>query len=316
MNGVATRALILLRGLFVGGVSLLVVVWAVATVTFLLMRAIPGGPLSRDRQLPQLVREAIEQRYHLNDSVWIQYGRYLADAATLRFGLSYDDPGRTVGEIIAQRFPVSVLLGVFSLGLALAMAFPLGMLAAARGGWMDRLNAFVAALGVAVPSFILAATLLYIFSYRLRWFPSSGWSGPVSLVLPGVALAALPTAYLARLIRSELTEVMNSDFIRTARAKGLSDAGVLLRHSLYHVTSPVLAYLGPHAAAIMTGSFVIEQIFNIPGLGQYFVTSISNRNYPMIMGVTLFYTVILVSFNIISDGAARWLDPRTRHPST
>lgn len=293
-------------------ISILIVAWGVATVTFFLMRSIPGGPLSRERKLPAAVRAAIEAKYHLNEPWWTQYGYYLADAATGRFGLSYDDPGRTVGEMIVKRFPVSALLGALSITLALAVAFPLGVAGALRqGGWPDKANGFVAAAGVSIPSFILSALLLFVFSYRLRWFPT-GWRGPASVVLPTVALAALPTAYLARLIRSELSEVLRSEFLMTARAKGLSLGRVVVRHALPHTLAPVLAYLGPQAAAVMTGSFVVERIFNIPGLGQYFVTAIANRNYPMIMGVTMVYTVLLVALNLLADGAARLVDPRLR----
>ena len=293
--------------------SLVIVAWGVATVTFLLMRAIPGGPLSRDRQLPQSVREAIERRYHLDEPAWKQYLRYLGEAVTGRFGLSYNDPGRTVGELIGQRIPVSAALGGLAMGLSLAMAFPLGIAGAlGQRRWPDRLNAFVAAAGVSFPSFILGAMLLYLFAYRLGWFPASGWRGISTAFLPALALAAMPTAYLSRLIRSELSEVLRSDFLMTARAKGLSLGRVVVVHALRHTLSPVLAYLGPQAAGIMTGSFVVERIFNVPGLGQYFVTSITNRNYPMIMGVTLFYVVVLVSFNLLADAASRQLDPRLR----
>ena len=292
---------------------LLLIAWGVATVTFLLMKSIPGGPLSNERELPRAVRDAIEARYHLDDPAWMQYLRFLKDAATGRFGLSYDDPGRTVGEIIAQRIPVSLTLGALTLGFALAISFPLGVAAAVgRGGFSDRLNAFVAAAGVSVPSFILGALVLYLFAYRLGWFPASGWRGPSTAILPAISLAAMPTAYMSRLIRGELREVLHSDFLMTARAKGLSPWRVVVVHALRHTLSPVLAYLGPAAAAVMTGSFVIERIFNVPGLGQHFVTSIFNRNYPMIMGVTLFYTVMLVAFNLTADGVARWLDPRLR----
>lgn len=296
-----------------GAASALLVAWGVATVTFVLMRSIPGGPLARDRKLPQAIQAAIEARYHLDQPWWKQYGYYLRDAATGEFGLSYDNPGRTVGELIAQHLPVSAALGALSLGLALALAFPLGVAGAlGQGRWPDRLNGFVAAAGVSVPSFILAAALLYLFSFKLRWFPAAGWRGPAHVVLPSVALAALPTAYLARLIRSELSEVLRSEFLLAARAKGLPFRTVVLKHALPHTLAPVLAYLGPQAAAVMTGSFVVEQIFNIPGLGQYFVTSIANRNYPMIMGVTLCYTVMLVIFNLLADAAARLIDPRLR----
>lgn len=306
-------ALALLWQITRGLLEVIVVAWLVATLTFVLMRNIPGGPFSSERQLPESVRKIVEDRYRLNDPLSTQYFRYLADAARGDFGVSYNDHGRSVGEIIAERAPRSALLGVIALGLALAIAFPLGVTAAVeRGRWPDRLNAFVASAGVSVPSFILGALLLFVFAYKLRWFPATGWRFPESLVLPSIALAVLPTAYLARLIRGELIEVLRSDFLRTARAKGLSWRRVVLVHALRHTLAPVFAYLGPQAAAIMTGSFVVERIYSIPGLGEHYVTSISNRNYPMIMGVTLTFTVLLVVFNLLSDAVARLLDPRMR----
>lgn len=286
----------------------LVVAWAVATTTFLLMRVVPGGPFSRDRKLPAAVQQAIERHYHLDEPAWKQYARYLGEAATGRFGPSYDHPGRSVGELISQRFPVSARLGLVALAFALILAFPIGVAAALRPGrWPDRLNATVASAGVAIPSFILATLLLYVFALKLRLFPASG-----GYVLPALSLAALPTAYLARLVRSELSEVLRSDFLRTARAKGVPPWRIVVFHAMRHILAPVLAFLGPQAAAIMTGSFVVELIFDIPGLGRDFVNSISNRNYPMIMGLTVFYTVLLVSLNLFADGAAKWIDPRTR----
>lgn len=292
-----------------------VVAWAVATATFLLMRVTPGGPFSSDRKIPAAVRASIEHYYHLDEPAWRQYGRYMGDAAAGRFGPSYDQPGVMVGDVIRARFPVSALLGAFALAISLALAFPLGVFAALRpGGGFDRLNAVAALAGVAIPSFILALLLLYVFSLRLHLFPASGWYRASCAILPALALAALPTAYLARLIRSELSEVLRSDFLRTARAKGVAPWRVVVVHALRHILAPVLAFLGPEAAAVMTGSFVVELIFDIPGLGRDFVNSIGNRNYPMIMGLTVFYTVLLVSFNLLADGTARWLDPRTRRP--
>jgi oligopeptide transport system permease protein len=277
------------------------------------MKAIPGGPLSLERRLPPQVEAAIRARYRLDDPLWKQYVAYLADAARGDFGPSYTQPGRSVGEILAQRAPVSAVLGLLALGLALAVSFPLGVAAAVRpGSWADRLNAFVGAAGVSVPSFILGALLLYWFSFRLGWFPSSGWRGLNSAILPAAALAALPTAYLARLVRGELREVLGSDFLLTARAKGLSGPRVIVVHALRHTLGPVLAYLGPQAAAIMTGSFVVERIFDVPGIGRYFVNAIFNRDYPMIMGVTLLYAAMLVLFNLLADALARRLDPRLR----
>lgn len=299
------------RGLLVS----IAVVWGVATVTFLLMKSIPGGPLSMDRKLPANVEAAIRARYHLDDPLWKQYVRYLGDAATGSFGPSYNYPGRTVGQIIAERAPVSATLGALALAMALAVSFPLGVAAAMKpDSVLDRLSGLVGAAGVSVPSFILSALLLYWLSYRFpyEWFPSNGWDGIRSAILPALALAALPTSYLTRLVRSELREVLRSEFLMTARAKGLSQLRVVVVHALRHTLSPVLAYLGPQAAAIMTGSFVVERIFAIPGIGGQFVDSISNRDYPMIMGVTLLYTVLLVIFNLLADGAARLLDPRLR----
>ncbi len=303
--------------------SLLAVWWGVATATFFLMKAIPGGPFSSERKLPDAVRQAVEARYHLNDPILIQYRDYLLDAATFRFGPSIDDPGRTVGEIIVQRLPCSAILGALAMAISLALAFALGTAAAMRrGGWADRLLALCAAGGVSVPSFILGSVLLYGFSYRLpewaqdhfgieaRIFPAGGWGTPAHAILPAIALSALPTAYLARLVRVGLAEVLRSEFMLTARAKGLSPFRAVVVHGLRHTLSPVLAYLGPQAAAVMTGSFVVEKIFNIPGLGLMFVQSIANRNYPLIMGVTLVYTVMLVVFNLLADLAARMLDPR------
>ncbi|MBI3736358.1 ABC transporter permease [Candidatus Sumerlaeota bacterium] len=293
--------------------AVVVVSWAVATATFILMKSVPGGPLSRERKLPDAVRKAIEEKYHLNDPVLIQYRDYLMDAAAFRFGLSFDDPGRTVGEIILQRLPRSMILGALALGISLTLAFILGTAAAVwRGRWPDRLLALTASAGVSVPSFILGSLLLYWFSYRIRLFPAGGWDGFSYAILPAISLAALPTAYLARLVRAGLAEVMRAEFMLAARARGLSELQAVVIHGLRHTLSPVLAYLGPQAAAIMTGSFVVEKIFNVPGLGMMYVQSIGNRNYPMIMGVTLVYTVMLVVFNLLSDLAARLLDPRLR----
>lgn len=292
-------------------VAVLIVAWGAATVTFILMKIVPGGPLSKERRVPEAVAQAIEKRYRLDQPWPAQYVRYLRDAVTLEFGPSYTDPGRTVGEIIAQRLPRSVVLGAVSLAFALGLAFPLATCAALwRGRWPDRMLGLVSAAGVSVPSFVLGALLLYWFAFRLRLFPAGGWGGPAYWALPAFALAAMPTAYLARLVRSGLAEVMKSEFILAARARGFSEPRAVVVHALRHTLSPVIAYLGPQAAAVMTGSFVVEKIFNIPGLGQLYVTSIGNRNYPMIMGVTLVYCVMLVALNLFGDLVSRLLDPR------
>lgn len=294
-----------------GALAVALTAWAVATATFLLMRAVPGGPLSQERRLPPAVAAAIEKHYHLDRPVWEQYLRYLGAAATGDFGPSYSMPGRSVGSIIAERVPVSARLGLLALAMTLAVSFPLGLAAAVwRGRWPDRLNGLFATLAVSVPSFILGAVLLYAFCQRLRWFPVTGASSLRGSILPAAALAAMPAAYLARLIRSETLEVMGGDFLRTARAKGVPGWRIVAVHALPHTLAPVLAYLGPLIAGILTGSFVIELIFDIPGLGRFFVSSISNRDYPMIMGVTLVYTLLLIVMNLTTDALARLIDPR------
>lgn len=293
--------------------SIVIVWWAVATATFVLMKSVPGGPLSQERSVPEAIRRAIERQYRLDQPWHVQYAHYLADAARFRFGVSFTNRGRTVGEIIADRLPRSAALGGLALAFSLTFAFLMGPAAAIRRGrWPDKALAVTAAAGVSVPSFILGALLLYWFSYRLRLFPASGWEGVTYAILPAIALAALPSAYLARLVRAGLAEVMRAEFILAARARGQSVWMATLKHGLPHTMGPALAYLGPQAAAIMTGSFVVEKIFDIPGLGREYVKSIADRDYPMIMGVTLVYTVMLVVFNLLSDAAARALDPRLR----
>jgi oligopeptide transport system permease protein len=292
--------------------ALLLVAFIVATATFFLMKSIPGGPFTQDRRLPPSTEAALKAKYNLDDTLWEQYVGYLGDAAMFSFGMSYHNRGRSVGELIMQRLPVSLVLGCTSILLALAMAFPLGVAAALRQSReCDRINAVIVALGASFPSFILATLLLYIFSYKLNYF-LTGWRDIRSAVLPSIALAAYPTAFLARMIRGQLIEVLSSDFLRTARAKGLGRIRIVVVHALRHTFGPLLAYLGPQAAAILTGSFVVEKIFNIPGLGLMFVESISNRDYPMIMGVTLIYTVFLVTLNIVAYEISRWVDPRLR----
>ncbi len=293
--------------------ALLTVAFIVATVTFFLMRSIPGGPFTQERRLPPSMETALKAKYNLGDPLHRQYLDYLVDAARFRFGMSYHNRGRFVGELILQRLPVSAMLGCVSIVLALACAIPLGIIAALRKSReCDRINAIIVALGASFPSFILATLLLYIFSYKLKYF-MTGWNDlPRSVVLPAIALAAYPAAFLARMIRGQLIEVLKSDFLRTARAKGLGRARVVIVHALRHTFGPLLAYLGPQAAGVLTGSFVVEKIFNIPGLGLMFVESISNRDYPMIMGITLVYTVFLVTLNIAAYEISRLMDPRLR----
>ena len=292
---------------------MLVVLWIITTATFVLMHAVPGGPFTAEKSLPASVLKNINERYHLNDPLWKQYASYLTNVAHGDFGPSFKYEDRTVNDIIAEGFPVSAELGTIAVIIALVLGIPAGISAALRQNrWPDYLAMFGATIGISVPNFILATLFIYVFALKLRLFPVAMWDGPEFVVLPSLALAAFPTAFIARLMRSSMLEVMSQDYIRTARAKGLPGYAIIYRHALKNAIMPVVTYLGPLIAAIFTGSFVIESIFAIPGLGRYFVTSIYNRDYTVILGVTIFYSTMLVALNFVVDIAYAWLDPRIK----
>lgn len=291
----------------------IIVLWVVMTVTFLLMHAIPGGPFTAEKSLPPAVKANIEARYKLNDPLLTQYKDYLANVVRGDLGPSFKYVGRSVNDIIAESFPVSLELGVESIFLALLVGVPAGVLAAyRRSRWPDRAVNLLTTLGVAVPSFVLSALLVELFAMRLGWLPAAMWNSWGSRILPSVALAAMPMAFITRLTRSSMLDVLGQDYIKTAKAKGLSTGAVLFRHALPNALIPVVTYLGPMAAGILTGSFVIETIFAIPGLGSYFVTSIYNRDYTVILGITLFYSAIVIFMNMLVDLIYPLLDPRIK----
>lgn len=291
----------------------IIVLWVVMTVTFLLMHAIPGGPFTAEKSLPPAVKANIEARYKLNDPLLTQYKDYLANVIRGDLGPSFKYVGRSVNDIIAESFPVSLELGLESIFLALLVGVPAGVLAAyRRSRWPDRAVNLLTTLGVAVPSFVLSALLVEFFAMRLGWLPAAMWNSWASRILPSVALAAMPMAFITRLTRSSMLDVLGQDYIKTAKAKGLSTGAVLFRHALPNALIPVVTYLGPMAAGILTGSFVIETIFAIPGLGSYFVTSIYNRDYTVILGITLFYSAIVIFMNMLVDLIYPLLDPRIK----
>ena len=291
----------------------IIVLWVVMTVTFLLMHAIPGGPFTAEKSLPPAVKANIEARYKLNDPLLTQYKDYLANVTRGDLGPSFKYVGRSVNDIIAESFPVSLELGVESIFLALLVGVPAGVLAAyRRSHWPDRAVNLLTTLGVAVPSFVLSALLVELFAMKLGWLPAAMWNSWASRILPSVALAAMPMAFITRLTRSSMLDVLGQDYIKTAKAKGLSTGAVLFRHALPNALIPVVTYLGPMAAGILTGSFVIETIFAIPGLGSYFVTSIYNRDYTVILGITLFYSAIVIFMNMLVDLIYPLLDPRIK----
>ena len=290
------------------GVPVLLVV---VTVTFLLMHAVPGGPFDRDKKLPPEIMANIEAKYHLDKPVWQQYLLYLGQVVRGDLGPSYKYIGRDVSDIIRDTFPVSLTLGLCAVLVTLVLGIPAGVLSAARQNsvW-DRTCIFIATLGISLPSFVLGALLILIFSHQLHLLPPALWEGPRHIILPALALGAGFAGYIARLTRSTILEVMATDYIRTARAKGLSETTVLIKHALRNSLSPIVSVMGPLTAGLITGSFVIEYIFSIPGMGNYFITAVTNRDYPLIMGVTLVYAVLIVLANIFVDLIYMKLDPR------
>jgi oligopeptide transport system permease protein len=288
------------------------VLWAVATLTFALLRVLPGGPFDRERRLPPEVMANIEAKYHLDEPFLAQYGRYLKGLASGDLGPSYKYIDRTVADIVADTVPASIFLGLIALALALAVCLPLGVAAAAwHDRWIDRICVLLATLGISLPNFILGALLIWIFSLKLGWFQAR-WGTPGSALLPAVTLGAMPCAQLTYLLRSSLLETLGADFIRTARAKGVRESLVLFKHALRNSLIPVLSLLGPLFAILVAGSFVVEYVFAIPGMGRFFITAVTDRDYPLVMGVTLVYTAILVCANLIVDILYSVVDPRMR----
>ena len=285
--------------------------WVIATVTFFLMRLAPGGPFRSEREIPPVAREQLMRKYGLDRSLGEQYVRFLSNAARLDFGVSYHYPGRTVREIIAEAFPVSAELGGWSLLLAVLLGVPLGVVAAVRKNGPADVGAMTVALaGISIPNFVLGPLLVMAFSLGLFLLPPALWQSPASRVLPVVTLAVTYLAYIARLTRAGMLEVLRQDYIRTARAKGLSEGRVVFKHAFRLGVLPVVSFLGPAAARIVTGSIVVESIFAVPGLGRYLVNAAFNRDYTLVLGGVLFYALLLIVLNLLVDVAYMALDPR------
>lgn len=293
--------------------SSVITLWVVVTVTFILSHAIPGGPFDREKPLPPEVKKNIEERYNLNKPIWWQYGDYIKNLAKLDLGPSFQQRGVTVNDIINRGFPVSARLGAVAIILALTIGLVLGIIAALRQGkWQDNATMLLSTLGVTIPSFVIATLFIYVFAEKLRWFPVFGLTSPRHYVLPAIALSGFSMAFISRIVRSSLLDVVRQDYIRTAKSKGLSEGSVILRHALKNAILPVVTYLGPLVAGVLTGSFVIERVFTIPGLGRFFVDSIGNRDYTAILGVTVFYSLFLVICNLVVDILYALVDPRIK----
>lgn len=289
--------------------------WLLITVSFFLMRAAPGGPFDSERQLPPEIEAALNAEYHLDEPPLRQYRRYLGDALHGDLGPSFQYSGFRVSELLAAGAPVSLLLGLSALLLALLIGVLLGALAAMnRDGLIDRAVMLLAMTGISIPAYVVAPLLILVFAVTLGWLPAGGWSGGGFrvAVLPVLALAAPQIAAIARLTRGSLIEVLGANFIRSARAKGLPERRVITDHALKPALLPVLSYLGPAAAGLMTGSVVIEQIFGIPGLGRYFVQGALNRDYTLVLGAVLLYGIAVIVFNFVVDLLYGAVDPCVR----
>lgn len=289
------------------------VLFVIVSLAFFMMRLAPGGPFDQERVLPEQVRANIEARYHLDEPLSRQYLRYLGDVLRGDLGPSFRYPDRSVNELLGLGFPVSLSLGLCGLAVAVLLGGTSGIVAGLRRNTcLDYLTMSFALGGVSVPNFVLGPVLMLVFALWLGWLPVAGWGTWRHLILPSLTLGTFYAAYVARLTRAGMLEVIGQDFVRTARAKGLREAVVVMRHALPSAILPVVTYLGPASAAILTGSVVVETIFSIPGIGRYFVGSALNRDYTMVLGTVVFYSVLLLLLNLVVDVLYAYLDPRVQ----
>lgn len=288
-------------------------IFIVATLTFFLMNLVPGGPFVAEKSISQAAQEALAAKYGLDKPLFQRYLTYMGDLLKGDMGVSLRQRGRTVSDIIFSKLPVSMRLAGVAVAVALIVGIPLGCLSAYnRGKFADNFIIVLATCGIAIPSFITSVFLLYVFGSKLHIFPTVGLNTLSSYIMPVTALAIYPAAYITRLMRSSLLDVMGQDYIRTARAKGLGNFVILFKHALRNAILPVITYVGPMLAGLMTGSFVVEKIFTIPGLGREFVSSITNRDYTMIMGTTILLAAFIITANVIVDILYIIIDPRIK----
>ncbi|MGI5971631.1 MAG: ABC transporter permease [Oscillospiraceae bacterium] len=286
-------------------------IFIVATLTFFLMNLVPGGPFVSEKSISAEAQKALNEKFGLDKPLIVQYKNYMLSVLHGDFGLSLKQRGRTVSEIIATKFPVSARIGGMSVLIAMVVGTVLGSVAAlCRGTWIDKLIIVIATSGIAFPSFIICTVGLYLFGVYLGWLPTFGLTSPLHYILPVFALSFYPTAYIARLMRSSMLDVIGQDYMRTSRAKGLSQFKGLFKHALRNAILPVITYVGPLLAYTLTGSFIVEKIFVIPGLGGQFISSIMNRDYTMIMGTTIFLAALLIVINVLVDIVYKIVDPR------
>ncbi len=293
--------------------TMVVTILVIITITFIMMHSIPGGPFTREKALPDAVLQALNEKYHLDDPLWKQYIDYVKGVLSFNLGPSFQRAGVTVNDLISEGFPATLKIGLASVLVIIFVGIPLGIISALKQNkWQDGLVMFIATLGVTIPSFVMATGIIYIFSAKLGWLPSNGLTSWKHMIGPVLALSGFSLSFVARLTRSSMLEVLQQDYIRTARAKGLSNNKVIYKHALKNALIPVVTYLGPMIASLLTGSFVIEKVFAIPGMGKHFVESVGNRDYTVLMGITIFYALFLVVMVLIVDILYSLIDPRIK----
>jgi oligopeptide transport system permease protein len=290
------------------------VLFTVSIITFFLMHAVPGGPWDADKRLPAATQERLNAKYGLDQPIYIQYITWAGKFVQGDLGPSYRYQDRTVNEIVADGFWTTVQLGVMAFLLSVIVGIPLGIFAAlGHNRGPDYLSTSLSIVGIATPSFVLSILLIVFFAVQLGWFPTGGWKGPQYWVLPTIALAGFPIAVIARYTRASMLEVTRKDYIRTAHSKGIRDQSVVSRHMIRNALIPVVTILGPTLAFLVTGSFIIERIFGIPGIGQFYLTSISTRDYSLLMAMTMLYAFAVAFLNVVVDVLYAYIDPRIRY---
>ncbi|HAS73758.1 MAG TPA: peptide ABC transporter permease [Clostridiales bacterium UBA8960] len=293
--------------------TIAVSLFVIITITFIMMHAIPGGPFTRENTLPETVLESLNEKYRLNDPLWKQYFDYVLGILRLDFGPSLQRSGVSVNQLIEEGFPATFTLGLSSVIYILMIGVPLGVFSALKHNkWQDRMIVFFTSLGVAVPSFVIATAIIFVFSAKLNILPSNGLSSWKHLIGPVIALSGFSLSFIIKMTRTCMLEVMEADYIRTARSKGISIQKVIFKHALKNATIPVITYVGPMVATLLTGSFVIERIFAIPGIGKHFVESVGNRDYTVLLGITLLYAFILAFMVLVVDVLYMVIDPRIK----
>lgn len=291
----------------------IITILIIATVTFFMMKAIPGGPFTREKNLPDQIMKSLNEKYNLDAPIWVQYFDYMKGLVTLDLGPSFSKIGTSVNELIYEGFPASAQIGILASIVIIVLGIPLGVAAALKQNKpLDYFVMFLATFGITVPSFVLSTLIIYFFAGKLGWLPTFGNTQPLWVIGPVIALSGYSLSFVSRLTRSSMLEVLSQDYIRTARANGIREYKVIMKHAVKNAMIPVVTYIGPMIATILTGSFVVEKIFAIPGMGQYFVDSVTNRDYTTVMGMTVFYAVFYIIMILLVDMAYSFIDPRIR----